>query len=90
MAPQERCRISGSAEHAAEPIYESFIDSGGGYLGHAPDSGQRAVTRGGTTYTMKTAAGTVASDRAYLAGMIPSCFMRSRIAAISGARGRSI
>ena len=30
-------------------------DSGDGHLGHALDSGERKVTRGGTTYTMKTA-----------------------------------
>lgn len=29
-------------------------NSGTGHLGHAPDSGERKVTRGGTTYTMNT------------------------------------
>jgi hypothetical protein len=30
-------------------------EDGGAHLAHAPDSGERAVTRGGTTYTMNTA-----------------------------------
>jgi hypothetical protein len=38
------------AAEAAKPQ-----DSGGSHLRHAEDSGERKVTRGGTTYTMKTA-----------------------------------
>jgi hypothetical protein len=40
------------ADLAAEAAKSQNSDNG--HLGHAPDSGQRAVTRGGTTYTMNT------------------------------------
>jgi hypothetical protein len=63
---------------------------GGGYLGHVLDSGERTVTRGGTTYTMNTVAkwraeltGRTPSQRAYVVGAIPSSFMRSWVSAIS-------
>lgn len=65
-----------------------------------PQIGKRAVSRGGTTYTMDTVAKWRSAGAAeailgtpkmvYLVGAIPSCFMRSRIAAISGARGWNI